>query len=163
MNADNVSGWDFIALDLGDQNSNFFLYLVPTGSPDQRWWEGSRVLLLTMTFRLQDTTTIRIDTCFWPPSDTRILFSNSVAQTYTPVNFMPVTESVWMSQRGDANGDGVITIADVLHMLNYLFKQGPPPVSFEAGDANCDGDLGFLDAIYLLNYLYKGGPPPSCP
>jgi hypothetical protein len=64
--------------------------------------------------------------------------------------------------RGDANGDELIDITDVLYMLNYLFRSGPPPVSFMAGDANCDDDLGILDPLYLLNYLYKGGPPPGC-
>lgn len=64
--------------------------------------------------------------------------------------------------RGDANGDELIDITDVLYMLNYLFRSGPPPVSFVAGDANCDDDLGILDPLYLLNYLYKGGPPPGC-
>ncbi len=68
-----------------------------------------------------------------------------------------------MYVRGDANGDGLMTIGDVLYMLNYLFRGGPPPVSFVAGDANCDDDLGIIDPLYLLNYLYRGGSPPVCP
>jgi hypothetical protein len=154
--------WDFRFVDLVDGESRFWLCLVPTGSEDQRMGDASRLLIVTMTFRLEDTTTIRIDTCFWPPGDSRILFANSAAQTYIPVNFLPVTQSVLRSERGDANGDGLIDITDVLYMLNYLFRSGPPPVSFVAGDANSDDDLGVLDPLYLLNYLYKGGPPPLC-
>jgi hypothetical protein len=64
--------------------------------------------------------------------------------------------------RGDANGDGLIDLADVIWILNYLFRGGAPPVSLKAGDADCNGSVDLGDAIYLLNYLFRGGPPPSC-
>ncbi|NIN00823.1 MAG: DUF1565 domain-containing protein [candidate division Zixibacteria bacterium] len=70
--------------------------------------------------------------------------------------------SRWTPSRGDANGDGQINVGDALYMLNYLFRHGPSPVSFEAGDANCDYDHGALDVVFLLNYLFRGGPPPGC-
>ena len=63
--------------------------------------------------------------------------------------------------RGDANGDGVIDLGDVVFLLNYLFKFGDPPCPLQAGDANCDGAVDLGDVVYLINYLYKGGPPPS--
>jgi hypothetical protein len=28
---------------------------------------------------------------------------------------------------GDANGDGVVDIADVFFLINFLFAGGPPP------------------------------------
>jgi hypothetical protein len=64
--------------------------------------------------------------------------------------------------RGDANGDGMIDLADAIYLLNYLFKGDPPPDPLYAGDANCDGSVEIGDAIYLLNYLFKNGPPPGC-
>jgi hypothetical protein len=67
MNINFVGGWDFIVLDL-DGTSHYWLNMVPTGSPDQSWWEGSRTLLATMTFRVQDSMIICIDTCFWLPN-----------------------------------------------------------------------------------------------
>jgi hypothetical protein len=150
----------FVALD-GD--SHYWLSLIPTSSANQRFWEGSRVLLATMNFKLQDSTTICVDTCFWPAGHP-LVFCRSDAITYVPRHNLPYCVSISkpVYDRGDANGDGTITMADVLHMLNYLFKQGPPPVSFVAGDANCDDDLGILDPLYLLNYLYREGPPPGC-
>lgn len=57
--------WDTRILDLSD--SHFWLALITTGTQDKRWWDGSRVLLATMTFTLQDSSRICIDTCFWPP------------------------------------------------------------------------------------------------
>jgi parallel beta-helix repeat protein len=64
--------------------------------------------------------------------------------------------------RGDANGDGVIDVADVVYLINYLFISGPAPDPFWLGDANCDGVVNIADAVYLRNYLFLSGPPPSC-
>jgi hypothetical protein len=64
--------------------------------------------------------------------------------------------------RGDANGDGVVSPGDVVYLINYLFRDGPPPIPFVAGDANGDGDVGPGDIVYLLNYLFRDGPPPGC-
>ena len=63
---------------------------------------------------------------------------------------------------GDANGDGAVDIADVVYLLNYLFKGENPPAPMESGDVNCDGIVDLADAIYLLNYLFKDGDPPGC-
>jgi len=63
---------------------------------------------------------------------------------------------------GDANGDGIIDLADVLSLISYLYKDGDPPTPLDAGDANCDGALDLTDVLYLINYLYKGGPAPPC-
>jgi hypothetical protein len=63
---------------------------------------------------------------------------------------------------GDANGDGVINIADVVYLINYLFIHGPAPVPLAAGDANCDGVVSSADIVYLINYLFVGGPAPGC-
>jgi hypothetical protein len=70
--------------------------------------------------------------------------------------------SFYVSLRGDANGDGIINSADVVHLINYLFVGGPAPLPLAAGDANCDGIVNSADVVYLINYLFVGGPPPSC-
>lgn len=64
---------------------------------------------------------------------------------------------------GDANGDGIINSADIVFLINCLFKNGPPPFPFEAGDANCTGVINVEDVVYLINFLFKGGPVPGCP
>jgi hypothetical protein len=63
-------------------------------------------------------------------------------------------------QRGDANADGVVNIADVIYLVNYLFAGGLEPCPMEAGDANCDGVVNVADVIYLVSYLFAGGQPP---
>lgn len=57
-------------------------------------------------------------------------------------------------------------IADLTYLVNYLFKNGPAPVSLEAANVDGNGVEGSLvdiaDLTYLVNYLFKGGPPPVC-
>ncbi len=62
--------------------------------------------------------------------------------------------------RGDVNRDHVINASDVVYLLNFLYRGGPPPWSPEAADVNCDYKIDSGDVVYLLNYLYRGGPPP---
>lgn len=65
---------------------------------------------------------------------------------------------------GDANGDEMIDVADVIFLINYLFKNGPPPDPLERGDLTCNAEVNIEDVIFLINYLFAGGPEPptSC-
>ena len=63
---------------------------------------------------------------------------------------------------GNANGDGLVDVGDVIYLINYLFVGGPAPNPLESGDANCDGLVDIVDVVYLINYLFVGGPPPLC-
>jgi hypothetical protein len=62
--------------------------------------------------------------------------------------------------RGDANGDGIIDVGDVIFLVNYLYDDGPAPEFFIQGDATNDGILNVADIVFLINYLYRGGSPP---
>jgi hypothetical protein len=61
---------------------------------------------------------------------------------------------------GDANGDSEVGIADVVYLVNYMFKSGPEPNPLWVADCNQNGDIDIVDAVYLTNYLFKAGPPP---
>lgn len=74
--------WATRILDIGT-GDHFWISLAPTGTPDKRFPGGSRLLTATMTFTIVDTTTICIDTCFWPPTG-RLAFQRSDAWTYFP-------------------------------------------------------------------------------
>jgi hypothetical protein len=80
--------WDTRILDLGT-GDHFWLSIVPTGTADQRFPGGSRVLTATMTLTIEDTTSICIDSSFWPPTG-RLAFSRMDAVTYFPRHFLPV-------------------------------------------------------------------------
>jgi hypothetical protein len=62
---------------------------------------------------------------------------------------------------GDVNVDGVLTAADIIVLVNYVFKEGPDPRPCAAnGDVNCNGTVTSADIIYLLHPIFKGGPLP---
>jgi len=70
--------------------------------------------------------------------------------------------------RGDvgnfSTGQGspsISDITDIVHIANYLFKDGPSPHPFvDQGDVNCDGECSIADVVYLASYLFKNGDPP---
>ncbi|MEW6051124.1 MAG: GEVED domain-containing protein [Candidatus Zixiibacteriota bacterium] len=63
---------------------------------------------------------------------------------------------------GDMNGDGLVNMADITHIINYYFNYGPCAVPCEAADANCDNVANIADIVYLVEYVNAGGPPPCC-
>jgi hypothetical protein len=81
--------WDFMPLDLGDQTSKFFFALLPTGSADQRWWESTRELLLTITLLVEDTMTICIDTSRFV-SGQAFGFGNRDGDQFIPEHNLPL-------------------------------------------------------------------------
>jgi hypothetical protein len=64
--------------------------------------------------------------------------------------------------RGDANGDDIINVGDVVYLVSYLYKGGPAPDPVWVGDCNCDEIVNVGDVVFLVSYLYKGGPEPVC-
>lgn len=64
---------------------------------------------------------------------------------------------------GEANGDGTINVGDAVHIINYVFKGGPPatPYALCSGDANSDCTVNVGDAVHIINYVFKGGPAPN--
>ena len=64
--------------------------------------------------------------------------------------------------RGDASGDLIVDVGDVVYLVNYLYRNGPAPQPLAAGDANCDGVVDLGDIVFLLSYLFRGGAPPGC-
>jgi PKD repeat protein len=70
------------------------------------------------------------------------------------------THSFFPYLDGEMNGDCIINSADVVYLINYLFKAGLEPVCELSEDVNCDGIVNSADVVYLINYLFKGGPPP---
>ncbi|UCB52987.1 MAG: hypothetical protein JSV10_02540 [Candidatus Zixiibacteriota bacterium] len=88
--------WDTRIVDLFDQVSTFRLSLVPTGTQDQRFPGGSRVLVAAMTFKVEGGWScdyLTIDSCFWPPTG-RLAFSRSDAANYIPRHFLPTTRGI---------------------------------------------------------------------
>ena len=54
---------------------------------------------------------------------------------------------------GDLNGDGAVTISDMLKQKTYLLGQELSPVETAAGDLNGDGKLTITDFLKVKSYL----------
>jgi hypothetical protein len=62
---------------------------------------------------------------------------------------------------GDVNLSSTLTSADIIGLVNYVFKGGAAPQPCpEAGDVNCDSKLTSADIIGLVNYVFKSGAAP---
>jgi hypothetical protein len=151
--------WDTRILDLGG-GVHFWMSLVPTGTADQRFPGGSRVLVTTMTFWLEDTTTLCIDSCFWPPTGRCMVFSRSDAVTYMPRFFLPTCESTLFP-----GGLPIFTQgpADQVHSSNgiglasapFSAETEPPGGLIAVVSADFEGSgLENVDVVYTT-------PPPS--
>lgn len=60
---------------------------------------------------------------------------------------------------GDANGNGVLEVADIFYLINHLLSDGAAPLG--DGDANGDGAVSVTDIFFLVNYFFGGGPIPT--
>lgn len=54
------------------------------------------------------------------------------------------------STLGDANGSGIVDVADVITTVNYITKQNPQPFIFEAADMNTDNVIDILDVMGIV-------------
>ena len=63
---------------------------------------------------------------------------------------------------GEIDGLDGINILDIVHLINFKYKDGPPPEDMDMAD--CDGieGINILDIVHLINYKYKDGPEPIC-
>jgi hypothetical protein len=77
--------------------------------------------------------------------------------SYTPVILSGEVSLPGM--RGDADGNDVIDVSDVVFLIAYIFAGGPAPTQYN-GDANDDGIIDVTDAVYLIDFIFNGGPPP---
>lgn len=64
---------------------------------------------------------------------------------------------------GDADGDNGLNILDIVYIINFKYKGGPPPAQLNYVDVDGSGRIDILDVIYLINFIYKGGAIPNCP
>jgi hypothetical protein len=64
--------------------------------------------------------------------------------------------------RGDADGDCLVSLYDVVHLIGYVYG-GPELPCLDAGDLNDDGTVNADDVLYFVQYLFVWGPPPAPP
>jgi len=62
---------------------------------------------------------------------------------------------------GDIIDDDDINIADLVYLVNYMFKDGPAPEPDVCiADVDGNGEIDIADLVYLVNHMWKDGPAP---
>lgn len=67
-------------------------------------------------------------------------------------------DNVSILPRGDINGDGLLTVADAVLGLNFIFLGTPIPVPAAAADMNGDSAVTAADAVCLQNTIFLAVP-----
>ncbi len=63
---------------------------------------------------------------------------------------------------GNFNEDGYINVVDIIDLIDYKFREGPPPHPYAVcnGDADCNCIVNVIDIMLLINYKFREGDPP---
>ena len=165
--------WDGEAWDVSDDNWNVaYTYEYDTwyyAELEKR--DGELILRLYDESQaiLEETTPVDLDLIFAMDDTTEFLY---VGEPHTDdyegdVRIDEITLLVPGGEYvcGDANGDNVVDILDILLVIEYIYGSpaGPAPDPIESGDANADGVVNLLDILYLIVHVYRDGPAPQCP
>ena len=65
--------------------------------------------------------------------------------------------------RADSNNDSFIDVADVVHVLSYIFLGGAVPSCLDAADMDNDGLITITDPVFLSLYIFRDGIAPPSP
>lgn len=57
--------------------------------------------------------------------------------------------------KGDVNGDGLVNIADVVAIVNYILGNPQEIFHFDAADMDDSGEVNITDAVALVSYLLE--------
>jgi hypothetical protein len=125
------------------------VFMRPRDGFDARWGDNS--------------TAIRVEL---GDSYRQVQIDGSLGQTVTSVELrgaqgaimIPTTEADWVC--GDANGDGFVSVTDVVYLLNYILCGGEPPDPVGAGNVDKDSLVNMSDVVYLIGYIFEHGPEP---
>ena len=87
-----------------------------------------------------------------------------ILSSLTALSCLPVTAAPPPPRflRGDANGDGILSQADVITLIRY-FQSGSLPACADAADFDDSGSLEITDLVNLVGFFYLEGQYPSPP
>jgi len=101
--------------------------------------------------------------CF-PPASGCASFNDEAGGWYEPATgdgCWPVTMARNAYMGGDCDESGDRTSADIIYLVNYVFKGSVDPLPCVAmGDVNCDQAITSSDLIVMVNHVFKGMAPP---
>ena len=139
-------------------NKKALIALIPVYDPPI---PPSTGLFTSLCFTLTDLTGIvAIESTYISPMG-QVLFTTTEPQGYLP-QFVSGEFPVLKYWPGDVTFDGELRdVADVVYMINFVYKNGPAPLHPITADINGpDRIIDVQDVVYLINYLYRDGPAP---
>lgn len=60
---------------------------------------------------------------------------------------------VVLDERGDVDGNGELTIADVTALIDYILYPDTTSVNLDNADCDKDGVIGIADVVALIDYI----------
>jgi len=151
---------------VGDDTLDFAAALLTwSGVPDAQSYDLQLATTMNFAFPLVDTTVTALELPVTGLADStqyfwRVRSTNACATCDWSLDSFHV-EVCPVLVTGDVNVDGVITAADVIYLVAFVFKSGPLPLPVvESGDVTCDGLVNSADIIFHVNYIFKGGASP---
>jgi hypothetical protein len=76
---------------------------------------------------------------------------DATSVTYTFINLLA----------GDVNGDGTLSSADIVGLVNLVFKGAAPPDPPAVADVDASCAITSGDIIYMVNFIFKSGAAPQ--
>jgi serine protease AprX len=104
---------------------------------------------------------------YWTPMQVRESMMTSGSHLFSPDNdygwgipniLTAIQHSFYLT--GDVTGDATINLADLVYLINYLYRGGRAPSPLFLGDVNCDDAVDLADMVYLIDYQYQNGSAP---
>lgn len=79
----------------------------------------------------------------------------TVADTYEEVRCEDTSSTLTVMAYilGDVNGDGIVTVTDVVLTIQAVLDLDPDPFIFEAADVNGDGDITVTDVVLIARMV----------
>jgi choice-of-anchor B domain-containing protein len=96
----------------------------------------------------------------YPHTSTGRIFASNMDGTLFILSLLSEV-SCAVSLTGDVNVSGEVSSADIIGLVNFIFKgQGAPSPCEASGDVDCNGTVTSSDIIGMVNYVFKGGTAP---
>jgi choice-of-anchor B domain-containing protein len=97
----------------------------------------------------------------YPYTKNGMVYSSNMDGSLTILRLTGLPPSCPIGLTGDVDSGGDVSAADIIYLVDYVFKGAAAPVPCVAvGDANCNGTVNAQDVIFLVNYVFRGGPGP---
>ncbi len=129
---------------LGGDLYRFFLH-----SPDNQLFIGNDGVLFSAGFTFADSIrflqdSVRIDNIILSDIDGQDRASEKTASC-----------SLSKKLAGDANGDGTVSVTDVVSIINYILERPVSPFVFAQADVNGDGEITIGDATRVISLILE--------